>query len=121
MILGFIVFWPLGLAILFWRIARNKGWNPPGFNDARAAWGQCKGRSRGMNFGGTNFGGSGNSAFDDWKSAELARLEEERRKLWEAQRAFGEHLDNLRRAKDRAEFDEFMAAYRNRPDQAPQA
>jgi hypothetical protein len=39
----------------------------------------------------------------------LARLEEERRKLDEEQRAFGEYLAKLRKAKDQDEFDRFMA------------
>ena len=64
------------------------------------------------------FGGlrsTGNSAFDDWRNTELARLEEERRKLAAAQAEFEAHLDNLRRAKDRAEFEGFMAARKAAP------
>lgn len=45
---------------------------------------------------------SGNQAFDEYRAETLRRLEEERR-------AFQEYLDRLRMAKDRAEFDEFMA------------
>jgi hypothetical protein len=51
---------------------------------------------------------TGNSAFDEWRSAELARLEEERQKLVQAERDFAEHLDKLRRARDREEFERFM-------------
>ena len=98
-ILGFVFFWPLGLALLMWTWVRGKG-NMFNWNAAPGAM---------------PFGGSGNSAFDDWKSAELTRLEEERRKLDDAQRAFTEHLDNLRRAKDRTEFEGFMSAWRNTP------
>ena len=74
-----------------------------------------------------NFGGAprptGNSAFDDWRSAELARLEEERQKLVQAERDFAEHLDKLRRARDREEFDRFMSersAQQRQADQGPQ-
>jgi hypothetical protein len=56
---------------------------------------------------------TGNSAFDDWRNTELARLEEERRKLVQAEREFSEHLDRLRRARDREEFDRFMNERRN--------
>jgi len=98
-ILGFVFFWPLGLALLMWKGFRGRS-NMFNWAPAQAAM---------------RFGGSGNSAFDDWKSAEIARLEEERRKLDDAQRAFAEHLDNLRRAKDRAEFDGFMANWRKTP------
>jgi hypothetical protein len=58
---------------------------------------------------------SGNAAFDEWRTAELARLDEERRKLDEAQREFAEYVDAIRRAKDREEFERFMAERRARP------
>jgi len=52
---------------------------------------------------------SGNRAFDDYKAETLKRLEEE-------QREFREFLARLRFARDRAEFDQFMAERRNRPE-----
>ena len=58
---------------------------------------------------------SGNAAFDEWRTAELARLDEERRKLDEARREFAEYVDAIRRAKDREEFERFMAERRARP------
>ena len=58
---------------------------------------------------------TGNAAFNEWRTAELARLDEERRKLDEAQREFAEYSDAIRRAKDREEFDRFMAERRSRP------
>ena len=57
---------------------------------------------------GGGFNRSGNQAFDAWKETELARLEEERRKLDAAQKEFNDYLDHLRHAKDREEFDRFM-------------
>ena len=62
-------------------------------------------RSRGDWFGPTS---SGNSAFDDYRSETLKRLEDE-------QREFKEFLARLRFAKDRTEFDQFMAERRQRP------
>ena len=58
---------------------------------------------------------TGNAAFDEWRAAELVRLDEERRKLDEAQREFAEYSDAIRRAKDREEFERFMAERRARP------
>jgi hypothetical protein len=52
---------------------------------------------------------TGNVAFDEWREAELARIEEERRKLDEARDEFDAYLRELRRAKDQEEFDRFMA------------
>ena len=51
---------------------------------------------------------SGNRAFDDYRAETLKRLEDE-------QREFKDFLDRLRFAKDRAEFDQFMASRRQRP------
>jgi hypothetical protein len=55
---------------------------------------------------------SGNRAFDDYRADTLRRLEEE-------QQEFRDFLDRLRMAKDKSEFDQFMADRRNRP--APEA
>ena len=51
---------------------------------------------------------SGNRAYDDYRTETLKRLEEE-------QREFKDFLGRLRFAKDRAEFDQFMADRRERP------
>ena len=52
---------------------------------------------------------SGNRAFDEYRTETLRRLEEE-------QREFHDFLGRLRMAKDKAEFDQFMAERRNRPN-----
>ena len=52
---------------------------------------------------------SGNRAFDDYRAETLRRLEDE-------QREFREFLARLRLAKDKTEFDQFMAERGNRPD-----
>ncbi|MDB5643421.1 MAG: hypothetical protein JWN07_2738, partial [Hyphomicrobiales bacterium] len=70
------------------------------------AWRRENAGFRGFGFGGGS--GTGNSAFDDWRTAELKRLEEEHRKLEAAEREFADFLRNLRQAKDREEFDRFM-------------
>ena len=51
---------------------------------------------------------SGNRAFDDYKSETLKRLEDE-------QKEFLEFIERLRKAKDKVEFDQFMAERKNRP------
>ena len=62
---------------------------------------------------------SGNRAFDEYRAETLKRLEEE-------QREFKEFLDRLRFARDKTEFDQFMAERRSRsasppPPPAPQS
>jgi uncharacterized protein DUF2852 len=122
LILGFIVWWPVGLAILaftFW--SRNMSchggdrWERKmqRLEEKMARVRELRDRFGGA-FGGGGFGGgrsSGNHAFDEYRTETLRRLEEE-------QREFRDFLDRLRFAKDKAEFDQFMADRRNRT--APQ-
>lgn len=111
LILGFIWWWPLGLAILAFMIGSRRmgAWN---HNDTRQ-WQDRMDRMRSKVdsiFGGicrTAAPPSGNRAFDQYRSDTLSRLEEE-------QREFKEFLQRLRVAKDRAEFDQFMAERRDR-------
>jgi hypothetical protein len=51
---------------------------------------------------------SGNRAFDEYRMETLRRLEDE-------QKEFRDFLDRLRHAKDKEEFDQFMAQHRPRP------
>ncbi len=66
---------------------------------------------------------TGNVAFDDWRKAELDRIEEERRKLDEMREEFDTYMRELRRAKDQEEFDRFMRDRKNakRDDNGPVA
>ena len=86
MVVGFIFFWPIGLALLAYMI-----WSKRMFNSS------CKSMSRSRYMGRP----SGNSAFDAYKAETLRRLQEE-------QDNFEAFLKRLRDAKDKAEFDQFM-------------
>jgi hypothetical protein len=107
-VLGFIFVWPLALAYLIWKMA---GYPMP------AEWRSYFQRNFARPFEGSfrtaaSFGGTGNSAFDDYRRSELERLEEERRRLDEEAKAFGTFVEELKRAKDREEFDAFMTRRR---------
>jgi hypothetical protein len=128
MVLGFIVFWPIGLAILGYKFWQSRYGGPDlqtlaadRWRDARAmmssnsTWSSSWECGRSMRAGRVYGAPTGNAAFDEWRKAELARLDEERRKLDEAQREFAEYVEAIRRAKDREEFERFMAERRSRP------
>ena len=133
-VLGFMIWWPLGLAALAFGFGSGRmgcgmhgqgPWNGR-WDDrwqrkmermqAKMDW--MKSRMSGTPWGGNPWGGnpwrnvpsSGNHAFDEYRSETFKRLEEE-------QREFREFLDRLRFAKDKTEFDQFMAERRNRPPQ----
>lgn len=114
MVAGFVVFWPLGLVALFLKWKKGEMWR--GAAGGEAPWTglnmkkpDFKAWSSGSSYG---FAGSGNAAFDDYRREQLKRLDEERRKLEEEQKAFREFVEQVRRAKDQEEFDRFMAARR---------
>lgn len=119
MVLGFVIWWPVGLAtlaFLFWSGRMGCGYGYQGHWQHKMERMQSKmdrlreRMSQGAGFGGGWGSGpsSGNHAFDEYRTETLRRLEEE-------QREFREFLARLRMAKDKAEFDQFMADRRNRP------
>ena len=107
MIAGFIIFWPLGLAMLAWIIWGDEIGRM--FGDAKA---QFRGAACSAPFSAAATGRTGNLAFDEYRTAELKRLAEERRKLEEMRAEFEGFVSELRRAKDQDEFERFMAGYR---------
>jgi hypothetical protein len=127
-VLSFILWWPLGLVVLgfligsgrmaCWAEGAGSRWQRrmermqrrmSRMQEAAERWGYRGGGAR------PNYReATGNRAFDEYRAETLRRLEEE-------QREFMEFLDRLRHAKDKAEFDEFMAERRRRSeDPAPQ-
>ncbi len=99
MILGFIFWWPLGVAILALILWSERmmccgvgfgRWNEPAHQQGQTQDGRPQPRT------------TGNRAFDEYRAETLRRLEEDHR-------AFREFLGQLRMAKDKAEFDQFMA------------
>jgi hypothetical protein len=139
MVLGFLWWWPVGLAMLAFIIMRRRRWRQirAGAGEsamfdgnhgmqrwerkiARAQDRVERVRERMQRYapqGGGWFAPSpstsGNAAFDEYRNETLKRLEEE-------QREFKGFLDQLRVAKDRAEFDAFMNDRRRR-NEGPEA
>jgi hypothetical protein len=111
-VFGFIIYWPVGLALLIWKLWRLK--EDPTWDISRA-FDDLRGSFNRSGFGGNGFGSgaSGNSAFDEYKRETLDRLEAERRKLAEEEREFSNFMEELRRTRDRESFDRFMQQRRN--------
>ena len=90
MVLGFVFFWPVGLALLAYMI-----WSKRMFSSS------CGRRSSTRHSARMAMKPSGNTAFDAYKAETLRRLEDE-------QESFEAFLERLRAAKDKSEFDQFM-------------
>lgn len=136
MVLGFILFWPLGLGLLFYIIwsgrmrcgayARHGAWNNEGgYGDQSSRWERKMARyQEKMNraqeamarwSGGPSrgFRPTGNRAFDEYRDQMLQRLENEAQD-------FQDFLARLRAARDKQEFDQYMADRQARPQNPPQ-
>ncbi len=106
MVIGFIIFWPLGLAMLAYILwgDRMGAW-------ARAMRKECaQGSLRDWKSGCGGVHSTGNAAFDEYRARELARLEKERAQIDAMRSEFDAFLKELRRARDQEEFDRFIAA-----------
>ena len=106
-VLGFILWWPAGLALLAFLIGsgRMRGWRHRHAGYC-GWWPEDRGRAPGAPR--WSRAATGNRAFDEYRADTLRRLEEEHRE-------FLDFLERLRAAKDKAEFDQFMADRRHRP------
>ncbi len=124
MVMGFIWFWPVGLAILAYTIGSRR-WGRR--NGGPGQWYNTDSQQQGRADGWAKWGDfatpwnqpqkpevrpSGNAAFDEYRTETIRRLEDE-------QREFVDYLERLRKAKDKAEFDQFMAD-RRRPMTPPE-
>lgn len=114
MVLGFIVFWPLGLAMLAYILWGDRFHAMA--RDARDQW-QASPLGAAARGGPAHWHRTGNVAFDEYRERELKRLEEERARLDEMRAEFDEFLRELRRARDQEEFDRFMANRGRRPSE----
>jgi hypothetical protein len=130
--IGRMLFWPIALAGLVFMVAtgrfgcgRRRRWaqNQDQGNNAQGStpwlssppWSGWAPWSNWCGGGGGGNGGnqrqppsSGNHAFDEYRAETLRRLEDE-------QKEFAGFLERLRFAKDKAEFDQFMAERRQTP------
>jgi len=119
MVVGFVLFWPVGLAILAFLLwsgrmgCGGRGWGRGADRRERFERKMERMRERFETWGGSpqqrGFPPTGNRAFDEYRAEMLKRLEEEAND-------FRSFLDRLRMAKDKAEFDQFMAERRSRTD-----
>jgi hypothetical protein len=98
MITGFVVFWPLGLAVLFWRgLGRSWPWEA----GAGWTWNALPALRRTPR--------AGNQAFEAWQAEARARIEEERRQLDAEIEVFRAFRETEMRAAEKRELDRFLS------------
>lgn len=94
MILGFVFFWPIGLALLAYMIWSKRVFSKNcahRHNHDHAAFNAYR----------NGFRSTGNTAFDAYKADTLSRLQRE-------QEEFEAFLERLRASKDKSQFDQYL-------------
>ena len=110
-VLGFIYWWPVGLALVAWKVAGYPAVSELRDLAERARRGVAPSRFA-QAFETANRRSTGNWAFEEYRRGEIDRLEAQRRALEAESRAFTDFVEELKRAKDREQFDAFMAKRR---------
>lgn len=106
MVLGFVAFWPLGLAMLAYILWGDRFHDMA--RDAKSQWRSSPFKGAVDQMASGAYARTGNVAFDEYREKEIKRLEEERARLDAMRNEFDDFLRDLRRARDQEEFDRFM-------------
>lgn len=101
MVLGFVVFWPIGLVLLFWILSGRDVQELPGA--IRQKWSQyATGGSSHAN------GESDNAVFNDYQQTQYDRIAEIKQEIKDRARRFREFRADAKRRADEDEFKQFM-------------
>lgn len=103
MVLGFIIFPPLGLIVLLWTILGHPIQELPGW--VRDKWNQIFRKS---NAGA--YEDSENIVFNEYQQTQYDRIREIKEEIKKRAEAFRSFRFDAKRRKDQEEFDEFMAS-----------
>ena len=102
MVVGFMIFWPIGLLILYWIIkGRSVKELPQGI---REQWSKMTG-----SWHGNGNGSSDNVVFNEFQQTQYDRIREIKDEIKERTRRFAEFRANAKRRADEEEFSRFMA------------
>ncbi len=113
MVLGFVIFWPFGLAVLAYILWGDR-WHGVQ-NGIDRMTDKIARKNKGCGRRHYRAQRTDNVAFEDWREEELERMKEERRKLDETIAEFETYKEEKRRAKDTEEFDDFMTERKRKP------
>ncbi|MCB1791042.1 MAG: DUF2852 domain-containing protein [Gammaproteobacteria bacterium] len=105
MVVGFMLFPPLGIAVLVWTLLGRPVQELPGW--VRDKWVQFRSGSA------RSVGESDNVVFNDYQQTQHDRIREIREEIGRRAEAFRAYRADSKRRQDKKEFDDFMA---NRPD-----
>lgn len=103
MVVGFVLFWPVGLLVLFWIITgRNVRELPAAMQNI---WARFFG-----NWGSEGFAANDNIVFNEFQQTQHDRIAEIKREIRERSKRFDEFRADAKRRADEAEFNQFMSS-----------
>lgn len=102
MVFGFILFWPVGLFVLFWILSGRQAAELPGA--MRNLWASLFGGER------IHAGGSDNVVFNEYQQTQFDRIRELKEEIRSRAKRFGEFRMDAKRRADQEEFDRFMSS-----------
>jgi hypothetical protein len=106
MVVGFVLFWPVGLFILYWIVTGRDvrelpQWIHRQWSKVRGMWNGDEGFSKDER--------NGNVVFNEFQQTQYDRIREIREEIKERSRRFAEFRTNAKRRADEEEFNRFMA------------
>lgn len=101
MVIGFVVFWPMGLVLLFWILSgRNVRDLPEAIQEK---WRGFNSKQTGI-----KHGSSDNVVFDEYQQTQWDRIREIKSEIHERDKRFDDFRADAKRRADEQEFREFM-------------
>ncbi|MEE9444235.1 MAG: DUF2852 domain-containing protein [Cocleimonas sp.] len=102
MVIGFLLFWPVGLVVLYWNISGRDVRDLP--STVQEKWSTLFNTKRHK---GSN---SENSIFDEFQQTQYDRISEIKEEIVARARSFRDFRSDAKRRKDEVEFKDFMSS-----------
>ena len=105
MVFGFVLFWPIGLLVLYWNIKGRDARDLPGA--VKHKWSTLFNRN---NTRSENSSMSNNTVFDEFQQTQYDRIAEIKEEIKERAKRFSDFRADATRRAEEEEFNKFMAS-----------
>lgn len=109
MVFAFVLFWPIGLFVLYWNISGRDACDLP--SAVKEKWSSMFNRNSSSLESASST--SHNSVFEEFQQTQYDRITEIKEEIKERAKRFNEYRSDAKRREEEEEFNKFMA---NRPD-----
>ncbi len=113
MVIGFVLFWPVGLLVLYWNFTGRNVKDLPGAIQEK--WYAMRSGSFGGSCESDQVNGE-NSVFDEFQQTQYDRIIEIKEEIKNRAHSFRNYRSDAKRQADEAEFKEFMSTYHSKDE-----